>query len=126
MSATQAPSTAIPRRIIGALTLGLITLAVFTLRAWRQTQPIIDVRLFTDSRFSLHVGACILFEISALALSFILPNPTCNWSMAAPPCRPVWWCCRARRSEPSWPRSQADSMISWAHAFPSSAAAVSP
>ena len=47
---------------------------MFTLRARHQTQPIIDVRLFTDIRFSLHVGAYILFEISALALSFILPN----------------------------------------------------
>ena len=74
MSATQAPSTAIPRRVIGALTLGLIALAVFTIRAWHQAQLIIDMRLFTDSRFSLHVGAYILFEISALALSFILPN----------------------------------------------------
>ena len=61
-------------RFGGALALGLIALAVFTLRARHQTQPIIDVRLFTDSRFSLHVGAYILFEISALALSFILPN----------------------------------------------------
>ena len=55
-------------RFGGALALGLIALAVFTLRARHQTQPIIDVRLFTDSRFSLHVGAYILFEISALAL----------------------------------------------------------
>ena len=61
-------------RFSGALVLGLIALAVFTLRARHQAQPIIDVRLFTDSRFSLHVGAYILFEISALALSFILPN----------------------------------------------------
>ena len=74
MSATQASSTAIPHRVIGALALSLIALAVFTLRARHQAQPIIDVRLFTDSRFSLHVGAYILFEISALALSFILPN----------------------------------------------------
>ena len=55
-------------RFGGALALGLIALAVFTLRARHQAQPIIDVCLFTDSRFSLHVGAYILFEISALAL----------------------------------------------------------
>lgn len=61
-------------RFGGALLLGLIALAVFTLRAWHQTQPIIDVRLFTDSCFSLHVGDYILFKISVLALSFILPN----------------------------------------------------
>ena len=61
-------------RFGGALALGLIALAAFTLRAQHQTQPIIDVRLFTDTRFSLHVGAYILFEVSALALSFILPN----------------------------------------------------
>lgn len=61
-------------RFGGALALGLIALAGFTVRARHQAQPIIDVRLFADSRFSLHVGAYIFFEISALALSFILPN----------------------------------------------------
>ena len=61
-------------RFGGALVLGLIALAAFALRARHQAQPIIDVRLFADRRFCLHVGAYILFEISALALSFILPN----------------------------------------------------
>ncbi|MCX8688221.1 MFS transporter [Bifidobacterium sp. B4142] len=61
-------------RFGGTLALGLVTLTAFSLRAQHQAYPIIDVYLFTDSCFSLHVGAYILFEICALALSFILPN----------------------------------------------------
>lgn len=61
-------------RFTGALAAGLSCLVWFTWRAAHETGAVIDVRLFTDGRFTMHVCAFILFEISALALSFILPN----------------------------------------------------
>ncbi|WP_339350700.1 MFS transporter [Bifidobacterium indicum] len=61
-------------RFTGSLSVGIASMTWFIYRSIHQNKPIIDMRLFTDKLFSLHICAYILYEVCALALSFILPN----------------------------------------------------
>lgn len=58
----------------GSLLVGFVALTWFIYRATHQDQPVINVCLFADKLFSIHVCAYILYEVCALALSFVLPN----------------------------------------------------
>jgi EmrB/QacA subfamily drug resistance transporter len=58
----------------GALAIGIVGLAVFTLRQRHLSTPIIDVHIFTNLNFSGYALAFFLFQSTALGLSFILPN----------------------------------------------------
>ncbi|MEK0306936.1 MFS transporter [Bifidobacterium favimelis] len=71
---SNASAGALPWRFTGSLLVGFAALAWFIRRATHQNQPVIDVRLFKGKSFSLHVCAYILYEVCALALSFVLPN----------------------------------------------------
>lgn len=58
----------------GALLVGLLALALFVHRSLGLTHPIINMRVFANTKFSGHVLAFAMFQISALGLSFLLPN----------------------------------------------------
>lgn len=58
----------------GALLLGLLALVAFTWRSLQLDQPIINLRLFAGNRFTVSVLAFTALQISALGLSFLLPN----------------------------------------------------
>lgn len=58
----------------GALALGLVGLALFIVRSTRSAQPIINLALFNNWRFTGHLLAFAALQITALALSFLLPN----------------------------------------------------
>lgn len=71
---SNASAGALSWRFTGSLLVGFAALAWFIRRATHQNKPVIDVRLFKGKSFSLHVCAYILYEVCALALSFVLPN----------------------------------------------------
>lgn len=60
--------------VAGALVVGILALIGFTVRSLRIDAPIINVRLFTNSAFVQIVIAFACLQISALAMSFLLPN----------------------------------------------------
>lgn len=57
-----------------ALLIGVLALALFCIRQLHLDNPIIDVHVFTNYYFSGHVLAFFLMQMTALGLSFILPN----------------------------------------------------
>lgn len=60
--------------VAGALVVGIIALIGFTRRSLRIAQPIINLRLFANRGFTTCVLAFVCLQISALGLSFVLPN----------------------------------------------------
>ncbi len=61
-------------QVLGALVLGAFALAGFSWRQLRLSTPIIDIRVLGNKQFSGHVLAFFLIQMTALGLSFILPN----------------------------------------------------
>lgn len=53
---------------------GIIALAAFCWRSLHIDKPIINLRLFTNRSFCLHVIAFTILQLTALGLSFLLPN----------------------------------------------------
>lgn len=61
-------------QIGGALLVGVTTLVAFTYRTLHLEKPLLNLQLFTSQSFRLHVTAFTLLQVSALGLSFLLPN----------------------------------------------------
>ncbi|MFD0898267.1 MFS transporter [Loigolactobacillus binensis] len=57
-----------------ALVIGLVALVGFSVRSLRQDNPIIQLHLFANRYFTGHVLSFIFLQITALGLSFVLPN----------------------------------------------------
>lgn len=60
--------------VAGALAVGVVALAGLVWRSLHLTEPIINLRLFGQPRFSVAILAFVGLQISALGLSFLLPN----------------------------------------------------
>ncbi|MCI1935676.1 MAG: DHA2 family efflux MFS transporter permease subunit [Bifidobacteriaceae bacterium] len=71
---SMASNTFFSLRVGGAMLIGCIALVAFAMRQMRLKSPILDLRLFGNLNFSGYVIAFFLFQLSALGLSFVLPN----------------------------------------------------
>lgn len=60
--------------VLGMFLVGVIALALFVWRSARITSPILDLALLKNAHFTRHLIAFGLLQVSALGLSFILPN----------------------------------------------------
>lgn len=58
----------------GALLLGIIGLGLFIYRSRQLEQPVLDLSLFGNTAFRRNLICFCLIQMSALALSFLLPN----------------------------------------------------
>lgn len=60
--------------VLGAFILGIIGLVSLTWRSLTITTPTLDLRLFTNYRFTGHVIGFFLTQIMSLGFAFLLPN----------------------------------------------------
>jgi MFS family permease len=58
----------------GAMALGLVGLIFFVRRSQHQAQPLIHLQALANPAFAWHLLAFFLLQITALGLSFVLPN----------------------------------------------------
>ncbi|EMB85952.1 MFS transporter [Streptococcus mutans] len=61
-------------QVIGWLIFGVLGLLVLVKRSSQLEQPIVDLSVLKNFKFSGHILAFFLFQISALGMSFLLPN----------------------------------------------------
>lgn len=60
--------------VAGALALGVVALVLFVIRQLHLAEPMLDVRVLRNLRFSGFVIAYFLFQAATLGMSLILPN----------------------------------------------------
>lgn len=61
-------------QVMGAWVLGVIGLISLVIRSSRIATPIINLRVFRNGRFAGHIIGFFLFQLTALGLSFVIPN----------------------------------------------------
>lgn len=66
---TEAPTTFLIPFIIG-----IISLVLFLKHSANSHSPLLNLSVFSNKSFSLHLGAYFLIQLEALGISFILPN----------------------------------------------------
>lgn len=60
--------------VMGSFTVGVIGTLAFITRSLKITNPIVNLQLFTNRRFAKLALAFLLFQLTALGLSFLVPN----------------------------------------------------
>lgn len=63
-----------PLMFILPLALGIISLIIFIKHSLKTTNPLINIRVFKNIRFTQGITAYFIFQVNTLGLSFILPN----------------------------------------------------
>ncbi|WP_143462438.1 MFS transporter [Levilactobacillus enshiensis] len=58
----------------GSLLLGIVGFVYFAHRSWHSAQPLIQLKAVANPAFAWHLLAFFLIQITALGLSFVLPN----------------------------------------------------
>lgn len=62
-----------PVMVIGCLTAGILALAIFVRQSRRCANPLIGLNIFTNLKFTFHLGAIMAVQITTLALGLLLP-----------------------------------------------------
>lgn len=62
-----------PGLVIGCFTAGILALLVFIRQSRKCVNPLIDLSIFSNMKFTFHLGAIMATQITTLALSFLLP-----------------------------------------------------
>lgn len=63
-----------PVKFILPMVIGIIGLVAFIKQTKRSAEPLIDITVLKNHKYTAHLGAFFLVQIGALGMSFVLPN----------------------------------------------------
>ncbi|WEV51830.1 DHA2 family efflux MFS transporter permease subunit [Lactobacillus sp. ESL0731] len=63
-----------PLEFVVPLVIGLIALAIFIKHSLKVKEPLLNIRLLKNSKFTAGIIAYFIFQVNTVGLSFILPN----------------------------------------------------